>query len=81
MKLPVSISVKYIGNSDLPIMSVDSLHVITNNNDIGILADYVSMFSSSEFTADDIKHCIEICQKEHVFNIKNDIEWLGFSVS
>ena len=80
MKLPVTISIKYIGESDLPIMTVNSTHVISNASDLNILADYVSMFSSSAFTSSDIEHCITTCQSSHVFNIKNDDEWLSFSL-
>lgn len=80
MKLPTTINIKYIGNADLPIMTVDSTHVITNETDISILSDYVNMFSSVSFSIEDIESAIAECQSRHVFNVKNDIEWLSFSV-
>ncbi|AKA61243.1 hypothetical protein [Pseudoalteromonas phage H103] len=80
MKLPVTISIKYIGESDLPIMTVNSLHVITESADTSILTDYVNMFSSVTFSNEDIESAITECQSKHVFNIKSDIEWLSFSL-
>jgi len=80
MKLPATISIKYIGESDLPIMSVDSLHVITSDSDLNVIADYVSLFSSSDWVASDIYNAVEQCQKYQVFNVKNESEWLSFSV-
>tara|TARA_R110002049_G_scaffold203711_1_gene374293 strand:+ start:7306 stop:7551 length:246 start_codon:yes stop_codon:yes gene_type:complete len=81
MKLPATISIKYIGESDLPIMTVNSLHVITSDSDLNIIADYVSLFSSSEWVASDIHHAVDQCQRHHVFNVKNDDEWLSFSIT
>lgn len=80
MKLPATISIKYIGESDLPIMTVNSVHVITSESDFDVIADYVSLFSSSEWVASDICHVINQCQAKHVFNVKNDSELLSFSV-
>lgn len=81
MKLPVTISIKYISESDLPIMTVNSLHVIASDDDLIILADYVSMFSELTFTPLTIGHAIEQCQESHVYNIKSDTEWLSFSIA
>lgn len=80
MKLPATISIKYIGESDLPIMTVNSLHVITSDSDLDVIAGYVSLFSSNEWVDSDIHHAVEQCQKYHVFNVKNDTEWLSFSI-
>lgn len=80
MKLPVTVNIKYIAESDMPIMTIDSTHVITNESDISILADYVNMFSSVSFLFDDIKAVITECQSSHVSNIRNEIEWLSFSL-
>lgn len=81
MKLPVAISIKYIGNSDLPIMTVDSLHIISEEADLIILTDYVNMFSELTFTPSTIGHAITECQEKHVCNFKSDSEWLSFSIS
>lgn len=80
MKLPTKISVKYIGESDLPIMTVNSLHVISNESDLKVLSDYVNMFSELTFTELTIEHAITECQAKHVCNFKSDGEWLSFSV-
>ena len=80
MKLPVTINIKYIGNSDLPIMTVDSTNAVSSDSDLKILADYVSMFTESSFDSSDIEHCITECQEKHVCNFKSDSEWLSFSV-
>ena len=80
MKLPVTINVKYISESDLPIMTVNSLHVITNEDDANIIADYVNMFSELTFTPFTIIHAITECQEKHVCNFKSDSEWLSFSL-
>jgi hypothetical protein len=80
MKLPVTISIKYIGESDLPIMTVDSLHVISEEADLFILADYVNTFSELTFTPLTIGHAVNECQEKQVCNFKSDSEWLSFSV-
>ncbi len=81
MKLPTTISIKYIGESYLPIMTVNSLHVVSSDSDLNVIADYISLFSSNEWVAGDVYHAIEKCQKFHVFNVKNDSEWLSFSMT
>lgn len=80
MKLPVTINIKYIGESDLPIMSVDSTHVISSESDLNVLADYVNTFSELTFTRLTIEHAISECQEKHVCNFKSESEWLSFSV-
>ena len=80
MKLPVTINIKYIGNDDLPIMTVDSTHAVSSDYDVNILADYVNMFSELTFTSSTIEHAIAECQEKHVCNFKSDGEWLSFSV-
>ncbi len=80
MKLPVTINIKYIGESDLPIMTVDSTHVISSESDLNVLSDYVNMFSELTFTRLTVEHAISECQEKHVCNFKSDGEWLSFSV-
>ena len=80
MKLPVTINIKYFGNSDLPIITVDSAHVVSSDDDINILADYVNMFSELTFNRSAIENAITKCKEKHVCNFKSDSEWLSFSV-
>ena len=80
MKLPVTINIKYIGNDDLPIMTIDSTHVVSAESDLNIIADYVNMFSELAFTRSTIEHAITECQEKNVCNFKSDSEWLSFSV-
>ena len=80
MKLPVTINIKYIGNDDLPIMTVNSTHVVSTWSDLNIIADYVNMFSELTFTQSTIEHAITECQEKHVCNFRSDSEWLSFSL-
>ena len=80
MKLPVTISIKYISNDDMPIMIVHSTHVVSKESDLNIISDYVNMFSELTFTRSTIEHAITECQEKHVCNFKSDSEWLSFSV-
>ena len=81
MKLPTTISIKYIGGTDLPIMTVESIHIISIESDLKVIADYVNMFSELTFTELTIEHAIDECHAKHVCNFKSDAEWLSFSMA
>ena len=72
MKLPITVELNYIGAGDLPVMTVNSTHVITCEGDVKVLTDYLNVFHSDIWRYLDVENSLKSCQTKGVFNIRKE---------
>lgn len=80
MKFPTTIKIVYIAQSDMPVMTCESTHVITNDDDLNVILSFVEVFHSGNWDLEKLKKHILEAQTKHVSNIRNGDEFLSFSV-
>lgn len=80
MKLPTTIKVVYVAPSSMPVMTSESTHVITNDDDLNVLLSFIEVFHSGNWRLEKLKNHISEAQEKHVSNIRKGDEFLSFSV-
>jgi len=62
MKFPKVLKINYVHDGSLPVQTVESTHYLESNDDLNVLADFLSVFSEYEWDAYDISASIEWCE-------------------